>query len=196
MEEYFERCRYTNCSMMIPNFKEDKATQAAALLLSLKGAPMSHLKLMKLLYIAEREAILRWRRPIIFDRYVSMNKGPVLSQTLNKMHGECETTGSWERFISTPENNKVKLLGDPGIESLSDAEEALLREVFSLYGHMNRWRLCDLTHEFPEWEDPQGSSIPILYEDILRGAGKTDIEIASIVDEIENIAMMDNYMGQ
>jgi len=33
------------------------------------------------------------------------------------------------------------------------------------------------------------------YKDILKGAGKTDIEIASIISEIENIALMDSYMG-
>jgi len=44
---------------------------------------MSYLKLIKLLYIIDREALLRWGRPLTGDRYVSMDHGPVLSQTLN-----------------------------------------------------------------------------------------------------------------
>ncbi len=157
---------------------------------------MSHLKLMKLLYLAEREALLRWRRPIVFDSYVSMDKGPVLSQTLNLLHGEIETAGIWNKFITPPTNNEVSLLSDPGNECLSKAEETLINEIFSKYGTLDRWGICKLTHDLPEWEDPQGSSIPIEYTDILQGEGKTKIEIASILAEIENIALLDEYMGK
>lgn len=188
----------TQNEIMKPTYREDKATQAAALFLKLRGNgnKMSHLKLMKLLYIAEREALLQWRRPITFDCYVSMPQGPVLSQTLNVINGESDDNGPWGKFISSPENHEVTLIEDPGTGSLSEAEERLIRDVFSRYGSMSRWEIRDLTHDFPEWQDPKGSSIPIDIKDILRGAGKTEIEIESIVDEIENIAMMDSYMGQ
>ena len=33
---------------------------------------MSYLKLLKLLYIVERTALLRWGRSVTFDRFVSM----------------------------------------------------------------------------------------------------------------------------
>lgn len=81
-------------------FREDKAIQAAALFIKLRGGRISHLKLMKLLYIAEREALIRWRRPIIFDSYVSMDLGPVPSRTLNLMHGEGKDTVAWDNYIS------------------------------------------------------------------------------------------------
>jgi len=134
---------------------------------------------------------------MLFDCYVSMNNGPVLSQTYNIMRGdEYETGKLWSEFVSSPVNYEVELLGDPGADHLSDAEIELIKDVFKRYGHMERWDLCDKTHEFPEWKHPNGSSIPIDYKDILKAAGKTDIEIASIIEEIENIALMDFYMGQ
>ena len=184
--------------MVNPKYREDKAAQVAALFLSLRGGSMSKIKLIKLLYIIEREALIKWRRPVIFDRYVSMNKGPVVSTTLNIINGdERESTGPWDEAISRPdENYRVRLISDPGTGKLSDAEEELIKDVYRRYGNMNRWRLCEHTHGFPEWTDPQNSSIPIKYEDILAGAGKTDIEIAAIVEEIENIALMDEYFGQ
>ena len=77
-------------------FNEAKATQAAACLLKLRGGQMSYLKLVKLLYLADREALLRWDRPITTDRYVSMDNGPVLSRVLNLINGSYEsTTGIW-----------------------------------------------------------------------------------------------------
>ncbi len=182
---------------MNPAYREEKAAQVAALFLKLRGGRMSKIKLIKLLYIAEREALIKWRRPIVFDRYVSMDRGPVVSNTLNIMNGERDTCGPWDEAISQPdENYKVGIKNDPGRGDLSDAEEELIKDVYLRYGNKYRWDLCKLTHNFPEWTDPKGSSIPIRYEDILGGAGKTDIEIAAIIEEIENIALLDDYMGQ
>ena len=64
-------------------FNEKKATQAAAHLLKLRGGKMSYMKLIKLLYLADREAILAWGRPITTDGYASMDRGPVLSRVLD-----------------------------------------------------------------------------------------------------------------
>jgi hypothetical protein len=48
---------------------------------------MSYLKLIKLLYIVDREALLRWGRPVTTDRHVSMPKGPVVSQIYDLIVG-------------------------------------------------------------------------------------------------------------
>lgn len=181
--------------VMKAKFREDKATQAAALFIKLNGESIDQIKLMKLLYFAEREALIRWRRPIVFDSYVSMKKGPVLSQTLDLIHGDDESDGIWNNFISPPKNYELSLINDPGTGKLSQAEESLINEIFKTYGAIDKWELCNLSHRLPEWQNPNGSAIPIDYKDILRGAGRTEIEIETIIDEIENIALMDNCMG-
>jgi len=57
---------------MKPGFNEAKATQAAALLLKLRGGRMNYMKLIKLLYLVDRTALIRWGRPVTFDSYCSM----------------------------------------------------------------------------------------------------------------------------
>jgi uncharacterized phage-associated protein len=49
---------------------------------------MSFLKLIKLMYLADRRALLEQGRSITFDRYVSMDHGAVLSQTYNLIVSE------------------------------------------------------------------------------------------------------------
>ena len=71
----------SGCEMQLP-FNEAKAAQTAARLLKLRGGRMSYLKLIKLMYLIDREALLRWGRPVTTDCYVSMDKGPILSRTL------------------------------------------------------------------------------------------------------------------
>ena len=183
---------------MKPTFREDKAVQAAALFLKLRGNnnQMSHLKLMKLLYLAEREALLRWGRPITYDFCVSMDHGPVLSQTLSLVNGDIQIDRLWERHISSPENHEVRLIEDPGDDKLSDAEENLIKEIFAQHGTKSRWELRDFTHTLAEWQDPKGSSIRIDYQEILRAGKKEDAEIASIIEDIESLAVAEKFFGR
>ncbi|MBI4024176.1 MAG: SocA family protein [Verrucomicrobia bacterium] len=179
------------------SFNETKATQTAAYLLQLRGGTMSYMKLIKLLYIVDREALLRWGRTVTTDCHVSMDRGPVLSQTLDLITDEARPDRSsvWTQHISEPDHYQVRLLKDAGLDELSKAEVALLDEVFEKFGAMNRWKLVDLAHAFPEWQDPQGGAIPITYRDILKAGGKTDLEIAAIEDELDNLALSDKLLS-
>lgn len=158
-------------------FDERKATQAAARFLKLRGGKMSHLKLIKLLYLMDREALKRWGRPVTGDSYVSMPQGPVLSKTYELMAFGGKT---WKEIVSEIGNYEVSLKGEPSTDDLSEAEIELIDEIFKEYGGLGRWKLRDLTHEFQEWTDPGQSSIPILIENLLKILGKTEAEISKI----------------
>jgi uncharacterized phage-associated protein len=168
-------------------FNERKAAEAAAHLLKLRGGSMSYMKLIKLLYLADREALLRWGHPITTDRYVSLDRGPVLSRILNLITDEADpgTSSIWSTVISEPNQYEVHLNRQIQQEELSDAEIELLSEIFSQYGKMSRWDLVKLTHDLPEWLDPAGSAIPISYRDILINAGRTPAEVTVIERELE-----------
>lgn len=166
-------------------FNEQKMTEAATHLLRLRGGSMHYLKLVKLLYIADREALRRWGIPISHDRYVSMAHGPVLSRTLDLIKDGASQ--SWSESISAPfGEHEVKLIGDPAeAQKLSPAEEKLLDKVYEDYGFQSRWDLVKHTHTFPEWTNPNGSSTPINLADILRAIGESEDEINRICAELE-----------
>ncbi len=182
---------------MNPKFRADKTTQAASLLLKLRTEKMSYMKLVKLLYLADREALKRWGRPISYDSYVSMDHGLVLSRTLNLINASdrSEAQQYWSKFISPPfGDHEIQSIKDPGTENLSESEEELLNEIFTEFGKMSRWEIVDYVHTLPEWIDPKGSAIPIQYEDVLTGGGKTEAETASIKNEIEEIALAELFL--
>ena len=171
-------------------FNERKATQVAGYLLERRGGQMSYLKLIKLMYLADREALARWGRPITTDRYFSMDRGPVLSHVLDLVN-DGDAPGEevvWGAAVSAPENYKVRLKADPGDDELSEAEVSVLEEVFRQYGHLSRWELVELAHKLPEWKDPKGSAIPISYRDILAAQGISDEEAGAIEEELCGIA--------
>ena len=174
-------------------FDQRKATQAAAYLLRLRGGRMSYMKLIKLLYLADRAALIRWGRPITTDRHFSMPKGPVVSIIL-EMAAEEPVPGQtdfWHQHISAQKNFEVTFEKDPGRDEISDAEIAILDEVFREHGKKSRWELVDYTHKLPEWVDPDGGSIPITVKDILRVAGKTEIEARAVENELAELSFAD-----
>jgi uncharacterized phage-associated protein len=175
-------------------FHEAKATQAAARLLWRRGGQMSYTKLIKLLYLADRNALAQWGRPISTDTYVSMDRGPVLIHVLNRINerpSPTEPPSYWAQHITPIGNYEVKLTNDPDGQMLSEAEDDVLDGVYREYGHLSRWEIVELVHALPEWHDPNGSALPISYFDILNAQNKNPEEISAILDELNHLARVD-----
>lgn len=158
-------------------FNERKAAQMAAFFLGQNPeGRMPHLKLIKLLYLADREAVRNFGFPISGDRMVSMPHGPVLSMTLNLMDGDIESCpGGWEDWISDKENHEISLrqpLNTETLDEIAPAELEVLRAVWQKFGFMGKWEIRDWTHNHcSEWEDPLGSSNPIPFERLAQSVG-------------------------
>lgn len=187
-------------SAMRMRFNERKTTQAAAFLLNLRGGRMKYIKLLKLLYLADRKSLLERGRPITNDRYVSMDDGPVLSVTYNLIQGDYRNTEHiWSQSIFCPGDYDVALKDAEGqfdVSELSRAELEVLRGIFHQYGHWNRWKLIDeVMHKLPEWHDPDGSMIPIEVRDILQTSSLTQAEQIEIEEELDNLTVVQNLLA-
>jgi uncharacterized phage-associated protein len=158
-------------------FSEKRAAQVAAYFLHKGNGRMPLLKLMKLMYLAERLSFKKFGEPLVGDKLVSMDHGPVLSRTYNYINGMVlSVEGGWESWISDREGHDVALRDPSLIRSpeqdlleLSESDLEVLGEVWQEFGHWDRWKLRDYTHDHcPEWEDPHGSSTPIDYERLFK----------------------------
>jgi hypothetical protein len=128
---------------------------------------------------------------------VSMPHGTVLSMILDCVNAGGMIEGSpWAASISPPDAYDVRLIGDPGTDQLSRYELEVLDRIDRLYGHLNWWQLRQLTHALPEWRDPQGSSIPIAPEEILRLEGKSPEEIERLTHEAEEAWFVDQLRAR
>jgi uncharacterized phage-associated protein len=175
-------------------FNERKAVQAAARLIQHSGGEINYLALMKLLYLADREALLRYGRTITGDRVVGMKHGPVLSQVydLVSQKKQEDPESDWHKFIPRPNAYvfTVRFSGVPDTGELSEAELALLDEIYARFRGWDEWRLVAYTHSLPEWSDPKGTSVAIPFEDILRGARVSQKDIEAVAEN----AAADRYM--
>lgn len=158
---------------------------------------MSYLKLIKLLYLTDREALGHHGRVITTDRHFSMDKGPVVSRILDLATEDPVPNQShyWNEHISAPNNYEIFLIKDAGRDELSDVEISIIEEIFKIHGSKSRWQLVKFTHTLPEWKDPNGGSIPIHTAEILNALGKTPEEVEAVNEELFELANIDKIFG-
>lgn len=174
-----------------------KTLQAISTFLHCHGTKeMSYLRLLKLLYIADRESIKETGQPITGDQVVAMKHGPVLSGVYDLIKkGDTTAWPLWAEHFRTL-GYRLELVKDPGNGKLSKYEIGKLRELTKRYEDLNEWELVEITHEFPEWKqnDPGDSSKPIPLSHILAALGRSADEEA-IVQEARDQQAFDRLFA-
>lgn len=180
-------------------FNEQKLVEIVAYLLSKESVDQkNYTKLLKVLYLCEREALKKWGRPIIGDELISMSNGTLLSKTYdlikyNKLHED----GIWPQYISPKNNYEIDILKDPGINNLSIAELKLIEEIFEQFKDYTFGDMIDYTHELPEWEDPKNKGVQVYgidNEDVLKYLSYSLTDIHEIKSEVENLNYTKNVL--
>lgn len=181
-------------------YSDKRAAQVAAFFLYKAGGPLSILKLMKLMYLAERLSFKRYGVSITHDSFVSMPHGPVLSMTLNHVNGLLESSpGGWDEWISDRADRELSLKDKSMIRSpeqdllyLSETDLEVLEDTWNEFGHQSASWLRNYTHDknnCPEWEDPHGSSRPISFESLFSALGFSEAKAQAV---IENLTAQEN----
>ncbi len=181
-------------------FNARKAAQTIAyFVLKNSASPLDVIKAVKLVYLADRESIKLYGFPIQDEDRVSMKHGPVNSETYSCINGEQDLAeAGWADFLRDKADHKIALadknISSDDLDELSDADIGVLDAVWSQFGHMNKWDLCDWTHEsrnVPEWENPGNSSWPIPMERIMTHVGIPNAqEQAEIVRDFDRLDEM------
>src|SRR5438128_1521323 len=100
-------------------FDFKKSVQAAGVFLQLDGGSMNYMRLLKLLYIADRESINSIvEEPITGDTPFAMERGPILSQLFGYIEGTRPLTRDWQAYFST-DNYQIRSTSDAGRGALS-----------------------------------------------------------------------------
>ena len=172
---------------MYIQFQPTKVVQASSVLLrSLDSREMEYLRLLKLLYIADRESLKLTGRPIIGNHAVAMKNGPLHSEIYDLIRGTHAFEQVWSAHISK-QGYAVRLVSDPGVLDLSEQEIEILHDVAERHRNDSTWDVVELTHTFHEWRKNyrEGTSSPIPLEDILAGVGFSEEDRAAILSDLE-----------
>lgn len=154
-------------------FQPEVAVQAVAYLLGKLGGSADKVKLMKLLYLADKAHFLQHGRPITGDAQWALPHGPVPSCTLNLLSGGDDECGDFASTHIGVQQKKYSVIADPGVTMVPKTGQDVLNATLDQYGSWHTWSLRDLTHKLPEYLEcaVPDSSAPIPYEVILRFGG-------------------------
>jgi len=168
--------------------KLNATIQAAGILLGrVPSHQMSYMRLLKLLYLADRRMLEKTGFPITFDRVIAMKNGPVLSETYDLIKGSHLAAATWSQYIAT-EGYHARLIQTPERGELSRIAISSLNAVQDDVSHLNDWALIEKLHvDLPEWIDnvcPNGGAPEINLHSILSAVGFDNNDAAIIEKEI------------
>jgi hypothetical protein len=179
------------------HFNPEKSTQLAAYLLKkASGSSMSKYVLLKMIYLADREALRRWDLPITGDEPVSMELGPVPSRIYDLTKGGVRFAEIWGSAIATSGKRVVFLKSDPGRDELSDSELKLLDGIWKQFGTFSFEEMKAYCHKLPEYDQNVGKgSRPIRFEALLSLIGKNQEQIQKIADSEREESFLRDAVG-
>ncbi len=183
---------------MIFDFDIQRTIAAVAFLMKKEGGELDMFLALKMLYLADKDALISWGKPITGDSFVSLPKGPALSEVYNLFKGTAQRHHQvkWNIFVSEKVSHSIHLLKQVDIGVLSEREMEVLESARKKINAFAPWDVSKWWHKTcPEWKDPKGSSTRIDPKTILRNAGKTEAEIKAIESSNEAYSLAKTILG-
>lgn len=120
-----------------------------------KKPSIDKLKVLKLVWIADRLHLRKYWSPIVWDTYFAMKFWPVASWIKNI----CELNNSYLnnkaiKYIGSylqKFSHKVRTKNKTDLSQFSDTNLEVINEVFEKFWNNDSFKLVDFTHNYPEW---------------------------------------------
>lgn len=151
-------------------YDQKKAHQAALWFLHRHGGALEVLKLVKLIFFADRLHLFRYGRPITGGIYCALPHGPVADALYNDLKAQSAGHPGAEDSPFIRVGNKIQAAVSVDEEYLSESDLEALEETERLYGAFDSFHLRDLTHELKAYtkNDPGNGSRNLPYEDFFE----------------------------
>ncbi len=173
-------------SVPLAGFRSHKAAQVAAYFAEKSASEIDKLKLIKLVYLTEREYIAANRVPMLFDELYSLPHGPICSRTLDGINGDFERT-YWSRFLSVEQNVVFSRLryDEDAYDELSLTDIDVLESVWRRFGQMSASGIRNWSHKnLPEYTEIDRGRVQISHESLMRAVGLDCVN--EIAEEIKD----------
>lgn len=146
------------------NFNKQKAN-AVILYLANKYNDISKMRLLKYVFFADLYHINKYGRPILGDRYVAMDNGPVLSKLYDMLKMPSKDFHIEKKMLVIPDKQ-------PDLDYLSKSDIEALDYVLNQYSQYDTLEMSDLTHEYLSWQIarekfPKSKAPTMCWEDMI-----------------------------
>jgi uncharacterized phage-associated protein len=156
-------------------YDAERARHATLWLLKRHGH-LEHIKILKLVVLADLEHLARYGRPVVGGKYFAMVHGPVASELyddlkMNSLVGVVQTTPTIGYVVTAVQEADEDYLSETDLE--------VLNEINTKFGNWDTYRLSEYTHKLEfwkkHWKPYTNGSYRIPYADMLREQLKDDL---------------------
>jgi uncharacterized phage-associated protein len=128
-------------------FRSRQAAQIAGFFARRNGFRIEKLKLIKLIYLTERESIETRGRPMIYDEYYSLKDGPICTNTLDGINLRLDKP-IWQNYKDKDRGNHIraKRQAEGDLDELSESDRIILDAVWLKFGYMSASEIRNWTH--------------------------------------------------
>ena len=174
---------------------ERKVTDAVARLIERSGKDVDYLRIVKLIYLADRESILKRGIPIVGGKYFSMPLGPVISEVMDFV--QQRNAPRWKEVISPRRGNALNLMSGTRYDSLTSSEIGILDSTVEKFSEMSTEALVEWCHKnCPEYEEvASGGCKPIAIESMLQAERKRPAAIEKLVARARELTELNAILG-
>ena len=156
-------------------------------------ADLTKMKLSKLLFFADKAHLLWYGRPVIGDRYIKMEYGPVPSSAYNLIKRDDRATAEdqevFDHFLLV-DGNDIKAKLPPDLNYLSETDVEALDFVLDKYGHLTPAQLSKLSHNDPAWREADMNGdidyrLLLVEDETMSQMVEADQELRDALEQVE-----------
>lgn len=146
-------------SRLIKRFSINKIIQLLAYIQE-KSHINNYLKLIKLLFFADRYSLRTYGVPLTYDQYQAMRYGPVCSNTYDVIKKEDMFISSVsakerkliEKSLQKTDKYSIEFLKPVNEKMLSISDKDSLDFAIANFGNISPFALASISHDYPEWK--------------------------------------------
>ena len=162
-------------------YNRKKAINVLLWFLNKHSGKLNKVKLVKLVFFADRGHLAKYGRPIVGGEYYALAYGPICSELLNDIN---ESDSDVTLPFKNDSYDVCSLENHVNEDILSESDIEVLEAIEKEYGIQDPFKLSDLTHELKAYKknDPEAKGVgrlPLPYEDFFL-----DLEDTSILEFI------------
>ncbi len=168
-------------------YDREKAKQVVHWWLARHDGRMEKMKLIKLVFYADRAHLAEHGRPIVGGCYCAMQHGPVSSSLLDDL----KPSRIAEALTCTSPDGRKIVAGTPtGTDRLSESDVEALSQIDHQYGKLSASRLRKMTHSLAAWkrnypDESISTSCPLPYDDFFLDL--SDNSILGVIREEQEV---------
>lgn len=149
---------------------EEKKALEAFVLVATEWPGITAFYAAKIVFLADKQHLNRFGRPVIGDRYIAMDNGPVPSAIYDWFKGNLDRMGDPQSIVDAIEFNRngryvtATARRTPDFDYLSPSDIAAIKDAVAFCRRRSVSELIRITHNDPAWKqaDLNGEMDPIL----------------------------------